>query len=417
MNGLNVKETIDLIEKLLELHIGDDGRLTHIKNSLKKGRDIYEADKNYLKKWREKIKEINIENKKSFRLTKDDKGQELNIIRKIQSKSNQVQPGDKGPQGEQVPQGILLTQAEIINGELILTLSDATQINLGNVIGSKGEKGDTGARGPSGSQGYKGDTGEQGPQGYKGTEGPPGPKGDKGPPGPPGDKGPPGPLGDKGSLGLQGDKGQHGPQGPEGPQGEQGPQGSRLTQAEVINGELILTLSDATHLNLGNIIGPQGETGPTGPLGEKGPLGEIGLSGPQGYKGLSGPLGPQGSKGPPGPQGGKGSLGLQGSKGLSGPLGPGGPKGEQGPQGISLTQAEVINGVLILTLSDATQINLGNVIGPQGETGSPGPLGEKDPLGEKGPPGLEGDKDTHGSPSEKDRKVTKEKKKEKAFGL
>ncbi|KKK63541.1 hypothetical protein LCGC14_2993250, partial [marine sediment metagenome] len=41
INGLNVKETIDLIEKLLELHIGDDGRLIHIKNSLEKGRDIY----------------------------------------------------------------------------------------------------------------------------------------------------------------------------------------------------------------------------------------------------------------------------------------------------------------------------------------------------------------------------------------
>ncbi len=32
------KETIDLIEKLLELHIGDAGRLIYIKNSLKKGK-------------------------------------------------------------------------------------------------------------------------------------------------------------------------------------------------------------------------------------------------------------------------------------------------------------------------------------------------------------------------------------------
>ncbi len=179
INGLNVKETIDLIEKLLELHIGDHGRLIHIKNSLEKGRDIYEADKNYLKKWREKIKEINIENKKSFRLTEADTEQELNIIRKTQGKSNQVQPGDKGTQGtegtqgEQGPQGISLTQAEVINGVLILTLSDATQINLGNVIGSKGE------------------TGPPGPLGKKG------PLGEKGPPGPPGDKGTLGPLGEK----------------------------------------------------------------------------------------------------------------------------------------------------------------------------------------------------------------------------
>ncbi len=49
------KETIDLIEKLLELHVGDAGRLIYIKNSLKKGKNIYKGDKNYLKKWREKI--------------------------------------------------------------------------------------------------------------------------------------------------------------------------------------------------------------------------------------------------------------------------------------------------------------------------------------------------------------------------
>ncbi len=99
------KETIDLIEKLLELHIGDDGRLIHIKNSLKKGRNIYKADKNYLKKWRVKIKEINIENKKSFHLTEDNPGQELNIIRKIQGKSKQIQQSDKGQQGPEGPQG------------------------------------------------------------------------------------------------------------------------------------------------------------------------------------------------------------------------------------------------------------------------------------------------------------------------
>ncbi len=213
------KETIDLIEKLLELHIGDAGRLIYIKNSLKKGKNIYKGDKNYLKKWREKIKEINIENKKSFRITKDDTGQELNIIQKIQGKSKQVQPGDKGPpspRGEHGQQGILLTQAEVIDGELILTLSDATQINLGNVIGPQGSKGYTGAQGP---QGYKGYTGAQGPQGYKGPQGPEGPQGEQGKQGPlgeigpPGDKGPPGPLGEIGPPGPQRDKGTQGPPG------------------------------------------------------------------------------------------------------------------------------------------------------------------------------------------------------------
>jgi len=45
MNGLNVEETFDLIKKLSELQIGDQGRLIYIKNSLEKGRTIYETDK------------------------------------------------------------------------------------------------------------------------------------------------------------------------------------------------------------------------------------------------------------------------------------------------------------------------------------------------------------------------------------
>lgn len=59
-------------------------------------------------------------------------------------------------------------------------------INLGRVVGSKGD------RGP---QGEKGETGPQGPQGARGPQG------------------------------VPGQKGETGPQGPQGPQGAQGPQG------------------------------------------------------------------------------------------------------------------------------------------------------------------------------------------------
>ena len=84
MNGLNVEETFDLIKKLLELQIGDQGRLIYIKDSLEKGRIIYKTDKNYLKKMKEKIKEINIENKKSLSLTESDRIPKLKIIEKLQ---------------------------------------------------------------------------------------------------------------------------------------------------------------------------------------------------------------------------------------------------------------------------------------------------------------------------------------------
>lgn len=59
-------------------------------------------------------------------------------------------------------------------------------INLGRVVGSKGD------RGP---QGEKGETGPQGPQGAQGPQGVPGQKGETGPQGPQGVQGPQGPQG------------------------------------------------------------------------------------------------------------------------------------------------------------------------------------------------------------------------------
>ena len=82
-----------------------------------------------------------------------------------------------------------------------------------------GHKGDTGPQGPKGldgaaaAKGDKGDTGEAGP------------KGDTGPAGPKGDTGEAGPKGDTGEAGPKGDTGEAGPQGPQGPQGEAGPKG------------------------------------------------------------------------------------------------------------------------------------------------------------------------------------------------
>lgn len=51
--------------------------------------------------------------------------------------------------------------------------------------------------------------------------------------------------------------------------------------------------------------------------------------------------------------------------------------GPQGPQGVSVTDATVTDnpGDLILTLSDGTEINAGNVKGPKGDPGAQGPVG------------------------------------------
>ena len=87
------------------------------------------------------------------------------------------------------------------------------EIDLGNVMGPQGPKGETGATGP---QGPRGATGAQGPQGEKGETGPQGPQGIQG------ETGPQGPKGATGETGPQGPKGDTGPEGPQGPQGPTG---------------------------------------------------------------------------------------------------------------------------------------------------------------------------------------------------
>lgn len=71
-------------------------------------------------------------------------------------------------------------------------------------------------------------------------------------------------------------------------------------------------------LDLGYVLGPQGEQGPQGIQGE---------IGPQGIQGPIGETGPQGPVGPIGPVGPQGEQGVQGIQGIQGPEGPQGPAG------------------------------------------------------------------------------------------
>nr|WP_276870961.1 hypothetical protein [Fournierella massiliensis] len=135
------------------------------------------------------------------------------------------------------------------NKNLIYTVSDGVQINLGNIRGPQG---------PQGVQGVKGDTGAQGPKGETGTTGPQGPAGPQGAQGPQGERGAPGATGEKGDTGEMG---------PQGPSGQQGPKGD---------------------------TGPQGIPGATGPKGEKGDPGEPGSKGEKGDPGETGPKGDPG---------------------------------------------------------------------------------------------------------------------------
>ena len=83
-------------------------------------------------------------------------------------------------------------------GRLVFTLTDGSTMDLGSVVGPRGEKGDPGVQGPKGDPGAQGETGGTGAQGPKGDPGAQGPKGDPGAQGPKGDPGVQGPKGETG---------------------------------------------------------------------------------------------------------------------------------------------------------------------------------------------------------------------------
>lgn len=140
--------------------------------------------------------------------------------------------------------------------------------------GPKGDKGDKGDTGPQGPQGPKGDTGPQGPKGLdgaaaakgdKGDTGEAGPKGDKGDTGevgPQGPQGPQGPKGDTGEAGPKGDTGEVGPQGPKGDTGEDGVDGVDGKSAY----QIWLDNGNAGSVNdfLESLKGPKGDKGEDG---------------------------------------------------------------------------------------------------------------------------------------------------------
>lgn len=79
-----------------------------------------------------------------------------------------------------------------------------------------------------------------------------------------------------------------------------------------------------------------------------------------------------------------GSQGLPGPQGQPGPPGPQGAPGPQGQPGVSVVDAEVSPnpGNLTIILSDGTEIDAGNVIGPAGPQGEIGPQGPPGPAGQ-----------------------------------
>lgn len=131
----------------------------------------------------------------------------------------------------------------------------------------------------NGEQGPQGPVGPEGPRGVQGPQGPVGPTGAQGPQGIQGIKGDPGAgLGIKGTVSSVDELPETGEDGDAYGVGSEYPYDVYIYQG----GEWI------NYGPLEGPIGPQGEQGPQGPVGPQGPQGERGLNGTNGVNGIDG---------------------------------------------------------------------------------------------------------------------------------
>ena len=258
--------------------------------------------------------------------------------------------GADGKDGKDGADGISITNVDVNDlGELALTFSDGKSVNLGKIVGAAGAQG---AQGTQGEQGEKGETGAQGPQGEKGD------KGDTGAQGPQGEKG------DKGDTGAQGPQGEKGETGETGAQGEQGI-GIKSIQINNANRTMTIVLTNDREFVFENIVGADGEDGISPQIRINASTNEWEISTDTGDTWTSTGVKATGEKGDKGDTGAQGPQGEKGETGAQGPQGEKGDKGDTGAQGPQ---------------------------GEKGETGAQGPQGEKGETGETGAQGLQGEK-------------------------
>ena len=216
-------------------------------------------------------------------------------------------------------------------GQLVITLSDGTELNLGNAVGKNGADGKDGINGKDGSDGKNGTNGTDGVS-ISGAA-----------------------VNESGELvlsfsnnktvnvgkvvgatGIKGDKGDKGDQGEQGIQGIQGEKGEK------------------------GDTGATGATGAKGDKGDKGDRGEQGIQGIQGEKGEKGDTGATGATGAKGDKGDKGDQGEQGIQGI---------QGEKGEQGDSITDISITGSTMTVKLSTGRTFTFENIRGADGKDG------------------------------------------------
>ena len=165
-------------------------------------------------------------------------------------------------------------------------------------------------------------------------------------------------VGQTGAQGPQGDTGATGPTGPTGPQGNVGPQGdgnAGVSSATVNgSGNLVITLNDSTTLDAGNVLGSDGSNGSDGAQGPQGNAGADGI-GITNTTLVSSNLVVTYS-----------NTSVQDLGNIRGPVG---PAGTNGTDGVDVSSASINgSGNLIITLSDSSTIDAGEARGDVDQT-------------------------------------------------
>ena len=239
--------------------------------------------------------------------------------------------GKDGINGVDGQDGKGISAVAVTNGELVLTFSDNSSINLGSIKGADGKDGTNGVDGKDGANGSDGKDGigianvTISPEGALTVE-----------------------LTSGTVLNLGNIKGEN---------------GIGITKSEIsADGELILTYTDGKTENLGAVVGRDGTDGKDGINGQNGvgiksvtlsADGELIVLMTDNSVTNLGNI--KGEKGDTGAQGEKGDKGDPGRDGVDG------KDGADGKDGRGIAKTELVNGELVITYTDGTFDNLGAV--------------------------------------------------------
>ena len=287
--------------------------------------------------------------------------------------------GKDGKDGKDGLNGISVSGVDLTDaGELVLRFSDDRMVNVGRVTGAQGVQGEKGEKGDTGAQGAQGEKGDTGAQGIQGEKGEKGDTGAQGAQGEKGEKGDTGAQGAQGEKGEKGDTGAQGAQGDKGEKGDTGAAGNGIQTIRLVDGTMTVELTDGSKFTFENVRGENGADGVSPQVRINAATNQWEISADEGENWVS--TGVQ-------------ATGARGEAGAPGEKGEKGDKGDPGQNGVSPR-------VMIDPASREWKISTDNgltwtktgisAVGEKGEKGDPGAQGVQGEKGEKGDPGAQG---------------------------